>query len=41
MVVLKELFFDFPLWEGVGVFKELVLAVSVLEGCGGFERTDF
>ena len=34
-------FYQFPLWEGVMVLKELILIVSMLGGCGGLERTDF
>ena len=41
-MVFKELIFNtFLLWKGVVVFKELILTLSTLEGCGGLERTDF
>ena len=34
-------FWQFLLWEGALVLKELILTVSTLGGCGGLERTDF
>ena len=40
-MVLKELIFQFLLWEGVVVLKELIFTVSILGGYGGLERTDF
>ena len=42
VVVLKELnFLQILLWEGVVVLKELILTVSMLEGCGHLEGTHF
>ena len=41
MVILNELNFKFPLWEGVVVLKEVILTVSPLGGCGGLERPKF
>ena len=41
VVVLKELIFKFLLLEGMVVLNELISTVYALQGCGGFERTDF
>ena len=41
-MVLKEVIFNgFYFGAGVVVLKEPISTVSTLEGCGGFERTDF
>ena len=34
-------FYQFLLWKGVVVLKELILTVSTIGGCDGPERTDF
>ena len=38
-MVLNELNFKFPLWEGVVVLKEVIF--NTLGGCGGLERHKF
>ena len=34
-------FYQFLLWKGEIVLKELTLSFSTLGGCGSLERTDF
>ena len=40
-MLLKELIFQFLLWDGVLVSQELIFNSFYFGRCGGLERTDF